>query len=194
MLATPELGAGWQWDTGNALGFAAFAGFLYLGASSTSRMDMKAHRVFGFLILGITTLHAYWFLFSDAAVIDYASPGAPLYMWAGVAALLLLAALIAIGLPASRRYFHKRYASFRAWHRGLAIAVTLAATYHIVASAFYLSTWYQAVLLVALTAAVVLAGRLLGRRRAIAKSDSVYFLAAGSLLSALFVAIRNAAF
>lgn len=193
MLAAPTLGAGWQWDTGNALGFIAFAGILYLGTSSTSRMDIKAHQVFGFLVLGIATLHAYWFLFSDAAVISYVSPGAPMYMWSGVLALLLLAALIVVGLPGYRRYFHKRYASFRLWHRLLAITVTVTAVYHIVASAFYLSTWYQAVLFVTLAAAVVVAGRQAGRKRAIAPADSTYFLAMGSLLAMLFVAIRNAA-
>ena len=47
LLAAPTLGSGWLWDLGNGLGFAAFAGLLYLTASGRLLRDPRAHRLIG---------------------------------------------------------------------------------------------------------------------------------------------------
>jgi hypothetical protein len=46
-IATPTMGAGWFWDAGNALGFAAFAGLLYLTITSSRRLDVRDTRYSG---------------------------------------------------------------------------------------------------------------------------------------------------
>ena len=97
-LAAPTMGAGWFWDAGNAMGFAAFAGLLYLTITSNRRLDVRAHQLLGYAVLFLALLHAFWFLLGDAAVVEYIKPDAPDYMWLGVVGLLFLGVLIAVAL------------------------------------------------------------------------------------------------
>ena len=62
MLASPTLGAGWFWDIGNALGFCAFVGLLYISYASANKVDVKAHRLLGIAVLLIAALHVFWLL------------------------------------------------------------------------------------------------------------------------------------
>ena len=61
-LASPTMGAGSFWDAGNAFGFAAFAGLLYLTITSSRRLDVRAHQLLGYAVLSTAVLHAFWFL------------------------------------------------------------------------------------------------------------------------------------
>lgn len=191
LLATPTLGGGWIWDVGNALGFVAFAGLLYLSMSSGNGIDVKAHQFLGFAVLGVATAHTFWFLLLDPAVIEYVKPGAPLYMWMGVISFLLLAVLILIGLPEYRLRLHKRYSKFKYWHRILAIVTIVGAGYHVVVSGFYLHTKYQVVLFLVLTAAVLSGYRSLGRSDALTTRPSRYYLAVATLWVLLFAGVKN---
>ena len=65
------MGAGIFWDAGNALGFAAFAGLLYLTITSSRRLDVRAHQLLGYGVLAVAVAHAFWFMLGDGAVIDY---------------------------------------------------------------------------------------------------------------------------
>ncbi len=145
-LAAPAMGGGWYWDLGNGLGFAAFAGLLYLCISSIRRVDLRRHQAVGYAVLAIATGHAFWFLLGDAAMSEFVKVGAPDYMWHGIVSLLLLAFLIAVALVPDRFRMHRDYPSFRYWHRVAALATIATGTYHITASAFYLSAWYQTLL------------------------------------------------
>jgi len=151
-LARPAMGAGWYWDTGNGIGFAAFAGMLYLTLTSIRQFDLRAHRLLGYGVLTVAALHVFWFLLGDAAVVEFLKPGAPAYMWHGVAGFLLLGVLITIALVPDRLRVHRNYAGFRYWHRAIAVATIATATYHIAGSHFYLATWYQTLLFAALAA------------------------------------------
>ena len=190
-LAAPTMGAGWFWDAGNAIGFAAFGGVLYLTITSNRRLDVRAHQVLGYGVLFVAIAHAFWFLLGDAAMTEFLKPGAPDYMWLGVVSLLLLGILMTVALVPDRMRVHKTYPAFKYWHRVIAIATIATATYHIVVSNFYLGTWYQGVLFV-LFAIAVSVGRAywikLGQIRIV--SNFAYVLAS-VLFGALFVTVRN---
>jgi len=190
-LAAPTMGAGWFWDAGNAIGFAAFGGVLYLTITSNRRLDVRAHQVLGYGVLFVAIAHAFWFLLGDAAMTEFLKPGAPDYMWLGVVSLLLLGILMTVALVPDRMRVHKTYPAFKYWHRVIAIATIATATYHIVVSNFYLGTWYQGVLFV-LFAIAVSVGRAywikLGQIRIVSNAA---FILASVLFGAVFVTVRN---
>jgi hypothetical protein len=190
-LAAPTMGAGWFWDTGNGLGFAAFGGLLYIGITSCQRPDVRAHQILGYTVLCVAAAHALWFLLGDAAAIEYVKIGAPDYMWLGIAGLVLLFLLVNIAQMPDRLRVHKNYSAFRYWHRVLAVATIACCTYHIVVSDFCLATAYQAVLFIIL-AAIASFGRAwwvkLGQLTIATPSA---FLLVTVLLSGLFTVIRN---
>jgi hypothetical protein len=190
-LAVPTMGAGWFWDTGNGLGFASFAGLLYLSITSSRRLNVRAHQVLGYAVLFLALLHAFWFLLGDAAAVEFIKPGAPDYMWLGVLGLLLLGVLITVALVPDRLRVHKDYPAFKYWHRVIAIATTGCIAYHIVVSGFYLGVWYQAVLFVTL-ALIVSFGRVywikLGQLPIATVSA---YLGLSVILTAIFAAVRN---
>lgn len=190
-LAAPTMGAGWFWDAGNGLGFAAFAGLLYLTITSSRRLDVRAHQVFGYAVLSLALLHAFWFLLGDAAAVEFIKPGAPDYMWLGVAGLLLLGVLITVALIPDRLRVHKDYPAFKYWHRVLAIATIACITYHIVVSDFYLGTWYQAAVFVILAVAVSFGRMYWIRLGQLPIATVSVYLVLSVMLTAAFAAVRN---
>lgn len=190
-IATPTMGAGWFWDAGNAFGFAAFAGLLYVTITSSRRLDIRAHQLLGYGVLVVAVVHAFWFMLGDGAVVEFMKLGAPDYMWHGIVSILLLGYLMTVALVPDRFRVHRDYPAFKYWHRVVAIITIGTATYHIVVSNFYLGTWYQG-LLFALLAVAVAFGRAywikLGQLP-IAKT-SVY-LAVTIVAAVAFAAIRN---
>lgn len=190
-LATPTMGAGWFWDFGNALGFAAVAGLLYLTISSSRRLNVRAHQVLGYAVLFLAALHVFWFLLGDAAVVEFIKPGAPDYMWLGIIGLLLLAALITVALLPDRLHVHKNYPAFKYWHRVLAVSTVACITYHIVFSNFYLAAWYQSTLFVMLVL-VVMFGRKFWQKLGESSTVTVpSYLIVSLLFIATFTMLRN---
>lgn len=190
-LAAPTMGAGWFWDAGNALGFAAFGGLLYLTITSNRRLDVRAHQVLGYGVLFVAVAHAFWFLLGDAAVVEFLKPGAPDYMWLGLVSIVLLGILMTIALVPDRMRVHRNYPAFKYWHRVVAIATLATATYHIVVSNFYLGTWYQASLFVLLAIAASVGRAWWIKLGQIPIVSNATFLAVSAIFGALFVAIRN---
>jgi hypothetical protein len=190
-LAAPAMGGGWYWDAGNALGFAAFAGLLYLTITSSRRLDVRAHQMLGYGVLFVTAAHVFWFMLGDAAVVEFMKVGAPDYMWHGIVSFLLLGILITVALVPDRFRVHTDYPAFKYWHRVLAIVTIGTAAYHIVVSNFYLGAWYQG-LLFALLAIAVAFGRAwwirLGQLRL---AHIGAYLAVSAAFAAAFTAIRN---
>lgn len=190
-LATPAMGGGWFWDTGNALGFAAFAGLLYLTITSSRRFDVRAHQVLGYGVLFVAVAHVFWFLLGDAAVVEFMKFGAPAYMWHGIVSFLLLGILITVALVPDRFRVHRDYPAFKYWHRLLAVVTIGTAAYHIVVSNFYLGAWYQELLFALLASAVAFGRAWWIRLGQMGLAHIGAYLAASALFAGVFVAVRN---
>jgi hypothetical protein len=192
-LSAPLMGAGWAWDADNALGFCSLGGLLYLTVPSNFRHDGQQHVLLGYAVLLMVLAHAFWFLIRDPVLLQYLKPGALVYMWAGLAAAVLLLLLVSLSVLPPRRMLHKDHASFRYWHIVLGITCVAAATYHILGSGFYLSTWYQKILFTG-----VVLGMIASRQRGTGKkpyrpmslSTFLILSAAGVVL---FTLVRNVA-
>ena len=198
-LAAPTLGSGWFWELGNGLGFAAFAGLLYLVASGRLTRDVRIHRIMAQCVLLVVLAHVFWFLLGDAAVVEFMKPGAPAYMWFGIAGMALLGALVlAPPLPEGRRATGGP-GMVRRRHGLLAVAVILAAAGHVVGSQFYLRAPHQVLLFVLLAAAacsgrVPMAGAGADPGAASAAKPitiAAFYLGYCLLFAFLFSAIRN---
>lgn len=190
-LATPTMGAGWFWDVGNGLGFAAFAGLLYLTITSGRRLDVRAHQVLGYGVLAIAAVHVFWFMLGDGAVIYFMKLGAPDYMWHGIVSFLLLGFLITVALVPDRFLVHRNYPSFKYWHRVVAIITIGTATYHIVVSDFYLDAWYQGLLFALLAIAVAFGRAYWIRLGQLPLARTATYLAVSLVFAMAFSAIRN---
>jgi len=112
-------------------------------------------------------------------------------MWLGLVSIVLLGILMTIALVPDRMRVHSNYPAFKYWHRVVAIATLATATYHIVASNFYLGTWYQASLFVLLAIAASVGRAWWIRLGQIPIVNNATFLAVSAIFGALFVAIRN---
>lgn len=189
--ATPTVGGGWFWDFGNALGFVALAGLIFQMIPYARTGTTQRHERLGYWVLGIGTLHAFWFLTGDGAVWAYLSPGAPLYMWLGLAAILALAVLTALARMPDRMRVHRRFRTFRFVHRVLGFAVVGTAGLHVVLTGFYLSRSIQIVLLALIFAATCLGRPYWGRlgRPPVASGPAYAVLGLGA--AAAFLLIRN---
>lgn len=190
-LDAPVLGSGWAWDADNGLGFAAFAAVLFLSVQGTAQRNVRLHEVLGYTVLVVAVVHALWFLLFDAAAVEYLRVGAPAYMWTGLAALILLVLLVLIAMLPARFALHKSYKAFRLVHRGIAIAGVCLALHHMIASGFYLRTWYQGVLLVLLAVAVLCGPRLRGSLMPPAKLTPGGLVVISIVGAVLFTLIRN---
>ncbi len=190
-LGTPAMGAGWFWDTGNGIGFAAFAGLLYLTITSNRRLDVRAHQVLGYAVLALVVGHAFWFLLGDATAVEFIKIGAPDYMWLGIVSLFVFVVLIMTANLPDRMRVHSNYPSFKYWHRVLTIVVIAGAVYHIVVSNFYLATWHQAGLFILISLAVCLGRSYWIRLGQIVIASPAIYLALSSFLVIAFVGLRN---
>jgi len=190
-LGAPTMGAGWFWDAGNGIGFAAFAGLLYLTITSNRRLDVRAHQILGYAVLLLVIGHAFWFLLGDATAVQFIKIGAPDYMWLGIVSLILFVVLITTANVPDRLRLHKNYPSFKYWHRVLTIVVITGAAYHIVVSNFYLRTWYQAGLFALISITVCLGRDYWIRLGQIVIASPAAYLAISTILIAVFAGIRN---
>ncbi len=190
-LATPTMGAGWFWDVGNGLGFAAYAGLVYLTITSVRRLDVRAHQVLGYGVLFVAVAHAFWFMLGDGAVVEFMKLGAPDYMWHGIVSFLLLGILITVALVPDRFRVHRDYPAFKYWHRVIAVITIGTATYHITVSNFYLGTWYQGVLFAVLAIAVAFGRAYWIKLGQLPIARTGVYLLVSVVCAALFAAIRN---
>jgi len=130
-------------------------------------------------------------MLGDAAVVEFRKVGAPDYMWHGIVSMLLLGVLITVALAPDRFRVHRDYPAFRYWHRVIAIATIATATYHIVASNFYLGTWYQALLFVGLALAAAFARAWWIGLGQIPLAKTTAYLALSLVSAAAFAMARN---
>jgi Na+-transporting methylmalonyl-CoA/oxaloacetate decarboxylase gamma subunit len=190
-FAAPTMGGGWAWDLTNSLGFAAFAGMLYLTLPIQGTRNIRIHEHLSYAVILIILAHGFWFLLADAASVEYVKADAPLYMWTGVASLVLLFLSILVSVLPTRTHVHGHYSLFKFWHRLLAILAIAGAAYHIVESGFYLATQGQVIVFVLLVLLVCFARNL---KRAVPQSSAA---TPGDLIivtvvgAALFATVKN---
>lgn len=189
--ATPALGAGWFWDIGGGLGFAAFAGLLLLVVTGARPRSARPHQRIAYAVLFITAAHAFWYFLGDAAVVEHLKPGAPGHMWSALTSLGVLVVLMTIALPPDRQRVHRSRTGFRYWHRALAVAVIATAAYHAAGSGFYLDRAYQLVLVSAVALVVCLGTPLWSRLAAQPPGSALVFLLCSITLALLFATLRN---
>lgn len=190
-LAPPGNSGGWFWDIGGALGFLAFAGLLFQMIRHARPRASMRHEVLGYWVLGTTLAHGFWLLAGDGVVRFYLQPGAPSYMWLGLAALLALALLTVLARMPDRMRVHGRFPVFRRVHRILAFVATGAAALHVLLSGFYLPTWPQ-ILLVGLVLVATCSGRSLwARLEEPPTASGLSYLVIGTVAAGLFVLARN---
>jgi hypothetical protein len=157
VLGGAWVGAGWIWDSANAVGFAAAALLIFLhfetGAARSRPAPVAAfharlHSNIALLALALVAVHVLVLLADDAVTIEYWKLSAPPYMLAGIGALLLMAAIVASGYPRPRRWLFANPALFRRSHGVASIVLTGLVAWHIVGSALYLDTRFKQALFV----------------------------------------------
>jgi hypothetical protein len=162
-LATAHAGFGWE-----VAQLAGLAGaLLCLGlfafpvrprlAISGAPLSLRAHELVGWLALTAVLVHAGLTLLVDRHAIEYLKPTAPLYQWAGIAALLLL---LALTLPATgrlRRRIWSDHRNFQALHVILGCALLVLAAAHVLATDRYAHGAGRWLVSLALTGAVLMA-------------------------------------
>ena len=129
--------AGWFWELGNGLGFAALVVMLYLLIDTRRGGKVRVHQLIGYLAGGYLAAHILWFLIGDAIAIEYAKPGASWSMWSAWLALVVLLVLVVSSLPNLRPANYHSHLGFRRWHRVLTMVLLAATVHHIAGSGFY---------------------------------------------------------
>ncbi|MFV0292249.1 MAG: hypothetical protein ACK5II_03125 [Paracoccus sp. (in: a-proteobacteria)] len=190
-LTQPMLGAGWLWEVGNGLGFWALAGLLFQMIPLHRTDGARRHQTLGYWVLSIGFAHAFWMLATDSVVRVYLMPGAPAYMWLGLIGLMTLAMLTVLAQMPDRMRIHKQFRSFRLWHRWLGILTVAAAVGHILLSSFYLSGWWQAVLLLGLATGCCLGRRIWSYLHTPLYALHLIYALVGGVFVSLFTIIRN---
>jgi len=148
-------------------GYGAVLGFLYLflfplrvrrlmpgGALSLTR-----HRLIADWALILTLLHGFGYLMVEPATMRYLSPSAPVYMLAGLAALLVLALLSGTSRHDARQGMARSWFGFRTQHVILSALLLVATLVHVLGAGLLAdAVWKQALL--ALVSALAIAGLL----------------------------------
>ena len=206
------VGAGWIWDAANAIGFivAALMIFLHIETGAArGRPAMQAafharlHANVAALALGLVVLHVVVLLADDPVTLEYWKLSAPPYMLAGIAALLLMSAIVATSYPKPRRVVFSTPARFRRIHGIGAVVLTALIAWHIAGSALYLDTPFKQTSLAIALVGVPLWLRqrpalqrplvdALRREPGEARRETFYIGAAGLLLAIVFSVLRNA--
>lgn len=190
-LSLPRNGGGWFWDLGNGFGFLALAGLIFQMIPPRHARPGRRHEFIGYWVLGTSIVHAFWFLIGDGTIRFYLLPGAPTYMWLGLAALIVMAVLAVLARMPDRRRVHHNFHVFRRTHRILAYFVAGAAFLHVVMAGFYLPSWLQIVLLALVIVGACFGQKAWSRLTAPPPPSGLTYLAIGAVALGAFSLIRN---
>ncbi len=166
--------AGRLWGLADSLGLWALLGCVGLTAwpvrprvaPTPPALPLARHRLLGFVALLLAGLHTAGLLWIEPELVEHLLPTAPLFMIAGLVALLVLAVLCVTGLWAVRRHFPSS-GGFQIAHIGLGVLLLAGLGVHAVGAARYLrgpiqrGAWVLAAVLALL---LVLRARRHGRR------------------------------
>lgn len=190
-VGVSRVGGGWFWDLGNGLGFLALAGLLFQMIPYARAGETVLHQRLGDWVLAVALLHAFWFLVGDGAVRVYLQPGAPAAMWFGLVALVGLAVLTVLARMPDRARVHPRFRTFRNVHRVLGFTVVAGAGLHVVLTGFYLSRWWQTLILGLVALAACFGRRQWARLGRPPVATGPAYLIVGALALGSFVLARN---
>jgi DMSO/TMAO reductase YedYZ heme-binding membrane subunit len=161
LLALPAVAGfvGPAWELSQWAGLsAAIACVLLCGAPLRPRnsqpptlLSLRVHTAIGYAALALAALHVGGLVLSDHTVIEYLKRTAPLYQLAGIAATLLLIALVLLSHGRFRRRLWKSHRGFQAWHVILACVLAVLVAVHVVVTARYLGGGGRRALYVATT-------------------------------------------
>jgi DMSO/TMAO reductase YedYZ heme-binding membrane subunit len=148
-------------------GYGALLGFLYLflfplrvrRLMPGGSLNLARHRLIADWALILTLLHGFGYLVVEPATLRYLSPAAPVYMLAGLAALLFLAILATTSRHDARQGMARSWFGFRSQHVVLSALLLAATLVHVLGAGLVADAlWKRAAL--ALVTALAIAGLL----------------------------------
>jgi predicted CXXCH cytochrome family protein len=137
---------GLAWEGAQWAGLAGAVACIVLSGSPVRPRDsepptlfsLRLHTLIGWVALIAVVVHVGGLLLVDRTVVEYLKPTAPLYQFAGIAAVFVLLGLIFTSLAGARRRLWKSHRGFQATHVVLACALSALIAVHIVVTARYL--------------------------------------------------------
>ncbi len=155
-------GIGWelsQWaGLAGAVACIALAGAPLRARTSEppTLLTLRLHTLIGWAALIGVCLHIVGLVLSDRNVIEYLKFTAPLYQFAGIAAVLVMLVLVVTGLGGIRRRLWKSHRGFQATHVVLGCALAALIAVHVVVTARYIGGRGRRVLLAAAVIGAIL--------------------------------------
>ena len=147
LLSPPVVSGGLIWDIGLGFGYLTLVLVLCLylfpvrgdGLPHRRLLGLSQHRLVGWWTLGVASIHVVILIGTQPSVVRYLLPSGPVFMWCGLAALILTGFLVQTGLTARsamrRPTTPGRPVKFATLHVVLAAALILTACLHIAGSA-----------------------------------------------------------
>jgi DMSO/TMAO reductase YedYZ heme-binding membrane subunit len=169
--------AGFGWELAQAAGLASGLACIALSGSPVRPRDslpptllsLRRHTLFGWLALLGAAVHVVGLVVVDRTVVEYLKPTAPLYQLAGIAAALILLALVLSSPPGVRRRLWASHRGFQAAHVILGSLLVALLAAHVAVTARYTGGPGRRALLVAAAAGAL---AMLLRQRRPADPDS----------------------
>lgn len=138
-MPAAEISTSIGWDTAQFLGLAAVLCCWALltipirpRIHPAGTLRLRRHELLGWTALVAATCHVMLALAADHRVIEHLKVTAPIYEWAGVAALLLLLALGPLSIAAVRRRIWANHRRFQAVHVAVACLLSALLAAHVV--------------------------------------------------------------
>jgi Class III cytochrome C family len=143
LVSPPAVSGGVFWDIGIGCGYLCAALLLCLyvfpvrgdGLPHARLLGLSQHRVIGWCLLGTAILHIAVLLIAQPSVGRYLLPSAPLFMWCGMAAVILAAVLVQTGLSARSAMRRSGSTHLATTHIALAALMALMLCAHVAGSA-----------------------------------------------------------
>lgn len=184
LMAIEANTAGLQWDLLNTMGFLAFGLSLLLFFELGKRRENSQHRFKGlfyinlhrfvaYVVLGLAVGHSIAFLVLEPVTINYILLSAPMYMLAGLAALIVLLVLVLSSETKFRRFLFDQYKRFKYFHAVLAVLYIVLVWVHLAYSKFYLTLSISLAFL-SMSVCVSLAAYYLSRRSSFLNRQKKY--------------------
>jgi hypothetical protein len=151
--------AGLGWELCQIAGLLACIGCIILcGAPVRPRqarppalLSLQSHNLIGWLALLLVAIHVGGLVASDALVVEYLKPSAPLYQLAGVAATLVLVVVVVSALGNVRRRLWSSHRGFQSTHVILGCVLMALIAIHVIVTARYAGGRGRRVLILAAT-------------------------------------------
>jgi DMSO/TMAO reductase YedYZ heme-binding membrane subunit len=145
-------------------------------------LSLARHEFLGWIALGAGLLHVIIALAVDHTVVNYLKITSPPYQLAGIAALVLLLALVLSSLAGPRRRLWRSHRTFQATHVGLGCLLAALLGAHVIATDRYTGGYGRRLLFIAVAAGAL--AMLLRRRRGTATAPASASASASALAPA----------